>query len=180
MRNFRVLRLESMHLDDASMIIIRAVWEKIKMDRKASICKHLESACSPDIRDCPEVKVALKETLYRLPECVYSFLTDDNKPLLFLPSEDVGSQTCFSRSGSDNFTFEEGINFVILQCNQLEKVPKEAIIGVIAHELAHAYLHFYNKGESEKDRRDRNKEAENIAKEWDFVEETQAYHREFL
>jgi len=68
-------------------------------------------------------------------------------------------------------TTEEGIQFITFYTDLLSQLSEKASIGVIAHELAHAWL---NEHVYPEDSQVREREADELARRWGFEKELDA------
>lgn len=117
------------------------------------------------IEKYPNINQGIKNTLYRLPDNVFKKMIDVSPLFIFIIPEKIAMQSGYIKEEKEPINLEKGFRLIILRA-ELDKLDMKSITGIIAHELAHAYLHYSYKNIQEND-----KEADDLVIKWNFKEE---------
>ena len=123
---------------------------------------------------------AIHEVLMRMPSQVLTIMMDRRRPVLFIGVYSSGTAR-FASSGEvvmsdkDIPAFQQGMTLIKIS-DALEGGSSEAIMGIVAHEIAHRVLdHIRQKHVSCQAEREANRRI----KSWGFVKEFTAASKEF-
>jgi len=121
----------------------------------------------------PQIYQALLNALNKLPDDVYTTVTDRRRPIIFLHSYSSGiaryaNSTEFIVEKNDPPTFQDGFYIVILGDELNTAGDVQAIEGIILHETAHRYLEHLS---TEELGCQMEREANRLVKQWGYEEE---------
>jgi hypothetical protein len=105
----------------------------------------------------PSLLEVIAEVLTRIPQSALEGLVEKNAYLIF-----PATHACYA--GQLRMAPTGSLSFVVL-ASFLEKSPKNAAIGFVAHELAHVFLDHTSGGETNE------LAADDLARSWGFTEE---------
>jgi hypothetical protein len=127
-----------------------------------------------------KIGLAIREVMMRMPGKDLITVMNRRRPVVFVEVFDVGTAKFVSSSemiltDQDEPAFQEGMTIVKIS-TALENGSQEAIMGIVAHELAHRVFDHVRRGkvscQSER-------EANQLVKSWGFVKEYEAASQEF-
>jgi len=121
----------------------------------------------------------LRQVLYRLPP--REAMTILENPYILVIYVDSFSTRAHPIQCPPHHEMVENWLHIVTLTNELELMPNEALVGAIAHELAHVYLMHdappldcQDKEEFMREENRREEEANNLAKKWGFTKEIEA------
>jgi hypothetical protein len=142
-------------------------------DRKEVVLEYLsEFFPAALIKDCPNIYLAIKDVLERIPEEVFLQVTDRSCPAVFMEYS-CGGTGWLANSGEFWFDPDEpqafSKGFYVIKFNtKLNEVKHYSYIeAIFAHELAH---HFLDQGRSSYNI-EMERQANRLIKKWGFAEE---------
>lgn len=129
----------------------------------------------------PKISRSLQIALEKLPLEVFEFITRREFPIIFSEYHTQGigrfaNSSQIVQLPDDPPTFTSGV-FICKLSTELEGAQNlDAIIGIIAHEIAHRYLRHLN---NEVIASEMEREANHLIQDWGFEQEFQAAKNEF-
>ena len=161
-------RTVTFHLKD------RKVVKRQVNDRREVVKEYLGEFCSGGIIEGrPPMIEAIVDVLRRIPSDVFLRVTDRRRPVVFVEYYDAGTARFagsldFARPPEYPDAFQNGFTLIKLSTGLNTAGSKEAITGIVAHELAHRALdHFRQKKKS----CDLEREANQLIIKWGFKKE---------
>ena len=137
-----------------------------KKSKESKIDLFLKRNCTlPIHKSLPNIRQALSNVLSRLPDCVFEDLIQIDDPVVIVDVPGIAGSTSFYQQ-RNKFRIKKGIRIVMLRA-ELNDNPIEAIMGIIAHELAHVYVHV----RSDKEVPWANIESNKLVGHWGFDKE---------
>jgi hypothetical protein len=148
-------------------------------ERQEMVEAYLSEFCSSNFKE-GRIATAIRQVMMRLPAEALLKVLDRRRPVLFTEIYDAGTARFASTSEIivtpyDKPAFQEGMTILKIS-TALEKGPTEAIMGIVAHELAHRVLDHVRRGEVSCDAE---REANRLIKSWGFTKEYEAASKEF-
>jgi hypothetical protein len=142
--------------------------------RAQMVDAYLSEFCSDALLKT-QIGEAIREVLMRLPSEALVKVFDRRRPVLFTEEFDAGTAKFASSSEiivgpKDQPAFQEGMTILKLS-TALNNGPKEATMGIVAHELAHRVLDHVRRGQTTCKAE---REANRLVKAWGFTEEFKA------
>jgi len=148
-------------------------------DRERMVDMDLAEFCSSELLRT-QIGEAIHDVMMRLPPEALEKVLDRRRPVLFTEMYDVGTAKIASSSEiivgpKDVPAFQEGMTILKLS-TALNNGPKEAVMGIVAHELAHRVLDHVRRGQTTCKAE---REANRLVKTWGFTKEYQAASGQF-
>jgi hypothetical protein len=127
-----------------------------------------------------KIGFAIREVMMRLPPEALITVMDRRRPVLFSEVYDVGTARFASSSEiivtpRDKPCFQQGMTILKLS-TALEDGSQDAVMGIVAHELAHRVLDNVRRGHISCQAE---REANRLIKSWGFTKEYEAASREY-
>ncbi len=154
--------------------------DRLSIDKRAHQIKQYLSEFSSPVFNHSHIAEAINDVMMRLPEKDLENILNRRRPVVFVEVYDEGTAKYVSSSelimtAQDKPAFQEGMTLIKIS-TALEQGSKEAVMGIVAHELAHRVLDHVRRGrvtcQSER-------EANQLIKSWGFETEYKAASTEF-
>jgi hypothetical protein len=148
-------------------------------DRVQMVDAYLLEFCSPELLKS-QIGEAIHEVMMRMPADALAKVLDRRRPVLFTEMYDAGTARFASSSEiivteRDEPAFQDGLTVLKLS-TALNNGPKEAVKGIVAHELAHRVLDHVRRGQTTCKAE---REANRLIKSWGFEVEYKSASEEF-
>lgn len=147
--------------------------------REAKVNAYLTDFCSPAFHQSL-IGPAIHDVMMRLSPEDLKIILNRRRPVIFVEAYDAGTGKYASSNEiimtkNERPAFQEGMTIVKIS-TALENGSKEAVMGVVAHELANRVLDHVRRGKVTcKSERESNR----LVKAWGFGQEFEAAKREF-
>jgi hypothetical protein len=120
----------------------------------------------------PKLQGALREVIMRLPEEALDTLVDDRNVFIIFPEQHANSVHLLRWAHPPSKKWSADEQWLVVLAGYLRDLPYSAVVGTIAHELAHVYLRQQGLPSGEQEAGEL--QADDLAKQWGFYEEVEA------
>lgn len=151
----------------------------VPAQREKMVEAYLSEFCSGNFKE-GRIATAIRAVMMRLPPEALVTVMDRKRPVLFTEVYDEGtarfaSSTDVIVTAKDVPAFQQGMTILKIS-TALEKGTTEAVMGIVAHELAHRVLDNVRRGDVSCQAE---REANRLIKSWGFTREYEAASLEY-
>jgi hypothetical protein len=148
-------------------------------DRVIAVDRYLDEFCSAAFKGT-RIGTAIRDVMMQLPASDLAIVMDRRRPVLFTEIYDSGTARIASSAeiivtDKDVPAFQRGMTIIKIN-TLLENGSPEAVMGIVAHELAHRVLDHVRKGHVSCQAE---REANRLVKAWGMTKQYEAASQQF-